>query len=100
MSSRISQVTVIHHRSRTQSLESPSGRHSCEWPSQLLKKGFTDIYVLMTICIDRTRRTLVIDFPCYTLEIATVLLLLLYIVSDARGYNKTHYKNMKMRMQC
>ena len=54
----------------------------------------------MTICIDRTRRTLVIDFPCYTLEIATVLLLLLYIVSDARGYNKTHYKNMKMRMQC
>ena len=30
-----------------------------------LKKGFKDIFVLLTIITDQTRRAFVIDFPCY-----------------------------------
>ena len=38
-----------------------------------------DIFVPLTICIDETRRALVIDFPCYgALEIVSVIIISVY----------------------
>ena len=44
----------VIRRSRTQSLESPSGRHSCNGLKQLFYKCFRDIFVPLTISINQT----------------------------------------------
>ena len=43
---------------------------------------FKDIFVPLTICIDQTRRALVIVLPCYgTLEIVGVIIIIIIIIA-------------------
>jgi len=42
---------------------------------------YKDIFVPLTICIDQTRRTLVIILPCYgALEIVGVIIIIIIII--------------------
>ena len=43
-----------------------------------------DIFVPLTICIDQTRRALVIVLPCYgTLEIVSVIIIIIIIMKES-----------------